>query len=118
MHRADCCPQCGCPYFANGNQCTNCGFQLPVPMGKLVIFGIRQGFLLGGTITAMLDGVPFGKVEKNAAMEIPIARPCRLSVKCGINYLSKDLMIYPGRVTQVQVTYNRWLGTFGLEIVH
>ena len=109
------CPECGAEMPRSAAACGKCGHPLALPQGELTIYGIKQKFLIGGTVDVLLDGVVVAKVRKNEKITLPIVKDYELTIRCGINVMRGRKTVYAGQKTEIQVVYDRLTGGFKLN---
>lgn len=109
------CPECGAQVSDLSHVCIKCGYPLEAEKSELIIYGITQTWLLGGTVTALLDGVVAAMIRKGEKVTLPITHACELTIRCGINPIRPRRTILPGRTTKIQVIYDRLTGGFLLK---
>lgn len=109
------CPECGTEVSDKAAACIKCGCPLQKEKSELILYGITQTFLIGGTVTALLDGRVVAKIHKGEKVVLPITKTCELTIRCGINLMKSRKMIFPDRTTKVQVVYDRLTGSFLLK---
>ena len=83
------CPECGKEISDKAPACIHCGYPLdkinanPIPQenkeGTVIIYGIKQKFLIGGTMKIYLDGVYYGDVKKNQSIEFKIYKDTEIT---------------------------------------
>lgn len=109
------CPGCGAQVSDQSHVCTECGCPLNAEKGELIIYGLTQSFLIGGTLKVFLDGELVAKVHKREKVTLPITHICELSICCGSNPNKSQKIVFPNRTTRIQVVYNRLSGNFTLR---
>lgn len=109
------CPECGAEVSDRAPACIKCGYPLASEKSELIIYGLAQTFLIGGTINVLLDNNLVAKVRKGEKVVLPITQSCELTIKCGINIMKSRKIIHPGRTTKIQVIYDRLTGSFLLQ---
>lgn len=109
------CPECGTEVSEAAAACVKCGHPIATAKSELIIRGIAQRFLIGGTVTALIDGKAVAKVRKREIVTLPITHTCLLTIRCGINTEKAERVVQAGRTTKLQVVYDRLEGTFYLE---
>lgn len=115
------CLQCGSALSNPANFCVHCGCPInvttvsPCNEGTVVIHGIKQGFLIGGTMDIYLDGQYYGSVKKDDSLEIKIAKDTEITARCGINVLKGKYLAKVGKIQKLQIVYNRWIGAFTMQ---
>lgn len=105
------CVHCGCPIPENNVA----PFNVQNSEGTVIIYGIKQAFLIGGTMDIYLDGKYYGSVKRDASIEIKINKDTEITAKCGINVLKGKYLAKAGRIQNLQIVYNRWIGAFTMQ---
>ena len=101
------CPECGKEVSDKAASCPSCGTPIKAPESKLIVYGLQQKFLIGGTMSLFLDDVHVGDVKKFERAEFPITKDCVLTAKCGVNLSKGVCNIKAGEVTKVQIIFRR-----------
>lgn len=81
---------------------------------ELIIYGMPQ-FLVPGIVRIYLNGDKVGCIRRKRKLVLPIRSVSYLTVKWSIHGLSKGVVIYPGRRTEVQLSVNGSTGVCTLE---
>ena len=84
--------------------------------GKLTVQGFQQA-VIGSKVNILLDGVLVESVSRNQNVDIPIAKNCVMSCKCGVNPSKETLQIEDGMHTIVQLMYNRLSGKITMNVL-
>lgn len=105
------CPECGNKVSDKSKTCVHCGSPLQAPESKLIVHGLNERFLIGGTMRLYLDDVFVGEVAKFDRFETEITKDCTLRVECGVNTSKPSCQIKAGEVTKIQIIFRR--GTTG-----
>lgn len=74
---------------------------------KVVIKGISQKGLLGGTLKISANGTVVAEVAKNAVIEIPITSDTAITARCGVNKCNESVLAKAGEVTEIEYTYDK-----------
>ena len=101
------CPECGKDVSDKATSCPSCGTPIKAPESKLIVYGLQQRFLIGGTMKLFLDDVFVGNVKKFDRVEFPITKDCVLTAKCGVNLSKGVCNIKAGEVTKVQIIFRK-----------
>ena len=109
------CSDCGKEISDRSKVCIHCGCPIEGQESRLIVYGVRQNYLLGAAIKLYRDGQMIAKVPKGGKFEIDVDKDFELSVKCGINPSSPKIEIRSGKLTKIQIVCDRLLGTFRLE---
>ena len=119
------CPECGSMVSNQAKNCIHCGYpinennvsQLKTQNneGTVIIYGLRQTFLIGGTMKIYLDGEYYDSVKKGASLEIKITKDTQITAKCGINVMKGKYLAKVGKLQKIQIVYDRLLGTFMMQ---
>ena len=105
------CPECGNQVSDKSKNCVHCGAPIQAPESKLIVHGLNERFLIGGTMRLYIDGVYVGEVKKFDRFEMPVTKDCTLSVECGVNASKPSCEIKAGEVTKIQILFRK--GTTG-----
>ena len=105
------CPECGKDVSDKAVSCPSCGTPIKAPESKLIVYGLQQRFLIGGTMKLFIDGEYVGSVKKFDRAEFPITKDCVLTAKCGVNLSKGECKIKAGEITKVQIIFRK--GTTG-----
>lgn len=111
------CPECGAEVSDKADVCVKCGYPIAKNKSQLIVYGLQQTILVGGTITLLLDGKVVGEVHKGEKITLPIEKSCELTIKCGLNPSRSRRIIHAGQTTTIQVVYDRLTGSFLLNEV-
>lgn len=119
------CPECGKEVSDKAKACPNCGFPIndtkveepkeKEETGNVTIYGIRQGFLLGGTMKIYLDGEYFDSVKKGGTLKFKVNKDTKITAKCGINPAKGEIVVHANENIKIQIVYNRIGGNFWME---
>ena len=119
------CPECGGMISEQAYNCVHCGYPINHSTGSfsriqnsegiVIIYGLRQTFLIGGTISIYLDGKYYDSVKKGASLEIKITKDTEITAKCGINAMKGNYLAKAGKLQKIQIVYDRLLGTFMMQ---
>lgn len=109
------CSNCGKAMSPGAAFCPGCGAKVGASSGgesKLIVYGITQKFLIGGTLKIYADGVLLGEVGKNEKAEFPITKDCVITPKWGINHALNDkTSVKSGITTVIKYEYDRVSGS-------
>lgn len=109
------CSSCGKSLNLGVAFCSACGAKVkgaPSGAGKLIVYGITQKFLVGGTLKIYADGVLIGEVRKNEKVEFPITKNCIITAKCGVNPIKEKTSVKGGITTVIRYEYERISSSF------
>ena len=88
--------------------------------GKVIVQGIHNEFLSGGTSKILVDSVQVGTVDKHGVMEIPVYKDCVITAKMGLFSAVKAKDGYharPNTVAVLQLEYNQVSGKLSFQVV-
>ena len=108
------CPECGKEVSDSAKSCPNCGW---LKESKVIIYGITQRFLIGGTLKIFVDGILKAKVGKREKVAIPVEHDCTITAQCGINPLKGKVQIKGGRITTIKFEYDRITGVVAPRVI-
>ena len=109
------CSNCGKAMSPGAAFCPGCGAKVGASSNgesKLIVYGLTQKFLAGGTLKIYADGVLLGEVKKNEKSEFPISNNCVITAKCGINPIKEKTQVKSGIITVIKYEYERVSGSF------
>ncbi|MBQ6467442.1 MAG: zinc ribbon domain-containing protein [Clostridia bacterium] len=109
------CSNCGKAMSPGAAFCPGCGAKAgdkSQSESKVIVYGITQKFLIGGTLKIYADGVLLGEVKKNEKAEFPIARDCVITAKCGVNPVKEKTKVKGGIITVIKYEYDRISSSF------
>lgn len=112
------CPECGKEVSDKATSCVHCGYPInssSQARSVAIVYGLRQGFLIGGTMKLYIDDKYVASVDKGAKVEIPITKNCVLTAKCGINPCKGRKNLQYGKTTKIQIVYERFTGSFLMQ---
>ena len=109
------CSKCGKAMSPDAIFCSGCGTKVGGSSNresKVIVYGITQKFLVGGTLKIYADGALLGEVKKNEKAEFPIARDCVITAKCGVNPIKEKTSVKAGICTVIKYEYDRITSSF------
>ena len=110
------CSNCGKAISPGAAFCPGCGTKVGGASSsgesKVIVYGITQKFLIGGTLKIYADGVLLGEVKKNEKAEFPITRDCVITAKCGVNPIKEKTSVRGGIITVIKYEYERISSSF------
>ena len=106
------CEECGKEVSEKAVSCPNCGNPIAKEESKVIIYGLSQNMLIGGTLKIYANGEFIGEVKKGQNLEFPIEEDTVITAKCGINPSKGKIEVKPGKTTKIIYQYNRLTGSF------
>lgn len=83
------CPECGADVSNRACACVKCGCPLggdaDEGSGTVIVYGLSQMNLIGGSLKIYANGVHAGTVKKHGVLEFSIRENSIITAKCGIN---------------------------------
>lgn len=77
---------------------------------KVIIKGITQDGLMGGTLKISANGSEVAELKKNTIIEIPITNDIVITAKCGFNKCKEPVFAKAGVVTEIEYIYDKNTG--------
>lgn len=115
------CPECGADVSDRACACIKCGCPLgsaaDESSGTVIVYGLSQMNLIGGSLKIYVNGVHVGTVKKHGVLEFPIGEDSVITAKCGINPSKGAIEAKVGRTTKIKYDYNRITGCLVPQIV-
>lgn len=119
------CPECGSMVSNQAKNCIHCGYpinesdssQLNTQSNEeiVIIYGLRQTFLIGEIMKIYLDGEYYDSVKKGASLEIKITKDTQITAKCGIDITKGKYLAKVGKLQKIQIVYDRLTGIFMIQ---
>lgn len=106
-NRACACVKCGCPLGGDADEGS----------GTVIVYGLSQMNLIGGSLKIYANGVHAGTVKKHGVLEFSIRENSIITAKCGINPSKGVIEVKVGRTTKIKYDYNRITGCLVPQIV-
>ena len=85
--------------------------------GTVIVYGLSQMNLIGGSLKIYANGVHAGTVKKHGVLEFSIRENSIITAKCGINPSKGVIEVKVGRTTKIKYDYNRITGCLVPQIV-
>ena len=115
------CPECGADVSNRACACVKCGCSLGSDAdegsGTVIVYGLSQMNLIGGSLKIYANGVHAGTVKKHGVLEFSIRENSIITAKCGINPSKGVIEVKVGRTTKIKYDYNRITGCLVPQIV-
>lgn len=115
------CLECGADVSDRACACIKCGRPLGSAAdesgGTVIVYGLSQMNLIGGSLKIYVNGVHVGAVKKHGVLEFPIGEDSTITAKCGINPSKGAIEAKVGRTTKIKYDYNRITGCLVPQIV-
>lgn len=115
------CPECNADVSDKAQACIKCGYPFgdnnDENSGTVIVYGLSQMNLLGGSLKVYANGSYVGTVKKHGVMEFLIEEDSVITAKCGINPSKGAIEAKVGRTTKIKYDYNRVTGCFIPQIV-
>ena len=116
------CPECGADVSNRACACVKCGCPLggdaDEGSGTVIVYGLSQMNLIGGSLKIYANGVHAGTVKKHGVLEFSIRENSIITTKCGINPSKGVIEVKVGRTTKIKYDYNRITGCLVPQIVY
>lgn len=115
------CPECGAEVSNRAYACVKCGCPIgsdaDEDSGTVIVYGLSQMNLIGGSLKIYANGVHVGTVKKHGVFEFSIREDSTITAKCGINPSKGAIEVKVGRTTKIKYDYNRVTGCLAPQIV-
>lgn len=83
------CPECGNTVSDKAKNCVHCGCPISNE-ATVIIYGLKQSGLFGGTMKIYVNGTFCGYAEKYGSLKVKTRAGAEITARCGIN-LSKGI---------------------------
>ncbi|WP_305118066.1 hypothetical protein [uncultured Adlercreutzia sp.] len=83
----------------------------------MIVYGLSQMNLIGGTLKVFANGQLVGSVKRNHTLTFTIAEDAEITVKCGINPSKGAVTAQAGKETKIKYDFNRVTGCLVPQVV-
>jgi len=112
------CSECGKEVSDKASQCIHCGNPLnQINDSKVIVYGITQQALIGGTLQVLFNGEWIGEVKKQAVLEFPITKDGVVSVNYGMKRNTGKIEVKAGQITSIKYEFSGYSGQLVPKII-